>query len=169
MELIGPKKLAMVLDTYKLWHYWAQQSTTAESFIKISRTKQMIATLRSFDSGMSSPCQYQRKYTEEIKDKLDTGVWATSWVAGHYSLLTIHICISQRWQNNQLLLMTFLFTCNIVWNATDCSKLAFARTNLNFCPSNTICMYWPPSKLIMLPTFKVHEQTKYKIMLLRKS
>lgn len=76
VELIGPKKLAMVLDTYKLWHYWAQQSTTAESFIKISRTKQMIANLRSFDSGMSSPCQYQRKYTEEIKDKLDTGVWA---------------------------------------------------------------------------------------------
>ena len=76
MELIGPKKLAMVLDTYKLWHYWALQSTTAESFIKISRTKQMIANLRSFDSGMSSPCQYQRKYTEEIKDNLDTGVWA---------------------------------------------------------------------------------------------
>ena len=83
MELIGPKKLAMVLDTYKLWHYWALQSTTAESFIKISRTKQMIANLRSFDSGMSSPCQYQRKYTEEIKDNLGTGVWAqpVEWLA----------------------------------------------------------------------------------------
>ena len=76
MELIGPKKLAMVLDTYKLWHYWELQSATAESFIKITRTKQMIADLRSFDSGMSSPCQYQRKYTEEIKDNLDTSVWA---------------------------------------------------------------------------------------------
>ena len=48
----------------------------AESFIKIMKIKEMIATQRSFDCSTTSPCQYIRKHTEKSMENIDTDVGA---------------------------------------------------------------------------------------------
>ena len=49
-------------------------SNITESFIKITRIKEMITNLRGFDCQTNSPCQSQRKWIEEIMENTDTDV-----------------------------------------------------------------------------------------------
>ena len=46
----------------------------AESFIKILRIKEMIATQRSFDCSSNSPCQRLKKCMESSLEIMDTDV-----------------------------------------------------------------------------------------------
>ena len=55
-------------------HLISPYSNISESFIKIMRTKEMIATWRVFDCSTNSPCQYWRKCIDESMENVDTGV-----------------------------------------------------------------------------------------------
>ena len=62
---------------FKPWdnqHLISPYSNISESFIKIMRTKEMIATWRVFDRSTNSPCQYWRKCIEQSVENVDTDV-----------------------------------------------------------------------------------------------
>ena len=54
------------LDLRSGQHLISPYSYTTESFIKITRIKEMIAYLRGSDCQTNSPCQSQRKWIEKI-------------------------------------------------------------------------------------------------------
>ena len=55
-------------------HLFPPYRNTAESFIKITRIKKMIANPRRFDCYMNSPSQYQRISIEESMENIDTDI-----------------------------------------------------------------------------------------------
>ena len=56
-------------------HLISPNNDTTKSFMKITRVKEMITNLRSFDWWNNFPCQYQRKYTG--MENMDTNVRVT--------------------------------------------------------------------------------------------
>ena len=62
------------LDLRSGQHLISPYSYTTESFIKITRIKEMIAYLRGSDCQTNSPCQSQRKWIEKIMENMDTDV-----------------------------------------------------------------------------------------------
>ena len=55
-------------------HLISPYSNISESFIKIMRTKEMIANWRVFDCSTNSLCQYWRKCIEESMEDMDIDV-----------------------------------------------------------------------------------------------